>query len=285
MRGHPGPVRDKEVCLRLKPILVAFAVSFPLALAPLAAEVTIQRGVDLFSTAADGRTYYDFARNPIPASFFCEGSKAFTGRVALKGLPLVTATPGQLGTADTVIERLDDAVFDAQGAATTRLRFRALSLVSIAPLKTACGDFHVYVSLGGEQRVTRMSIRRTEEGGGTFVAPLAVNARMTFIPVQPTPKAARTLELTGSFTFPALRTPWSLVDGALSRRMATAVVDTNGDQRPDTLIPAPSNFLAGRSPQANKLGSCCSERVCHTDSGKMHCTFVIPDGCMVAERC
>ena len=133
----------------------------------------------------DGKTFYDFAQNPIPAGFFCKGSKAFTGRVAFKGLPLATETPGQLWGADTVIERLDDAVFDAKGIAMTRIQFRALSLVSIAPIKTACGAFHVYVSLGGQQRVTTMNILRTQEGGGNFVAPLAVDVRMTFIPVKP----------------------------------------------------------------------------------------------------
>ena len=122
--------------------------------------------------------------------------------------------------ADTVIERLDDAVFNAKGTAVTRIQFRALSLVSIAPIKTACGAFHVYVSLGGQQRVTTMNIHRTQEGGGSFVAPLAVDARMTFIPVKPArTKAARKLELTGSFTFPASPVPWSFTTGAMTKRI------------------------------------------------------------------
>jgi len=33
--------------------------------------------------------------------------------VTFKGLPLTTGAPGQLWGSDTVIERLDDAVFDA----------------------------------------------------------------------------------------------------------------------------------------------------------------------------
>jgi len=140
-------------------------------LSPLAAESTIQRGIDIFTTADDGKTSYDFARNPIPAGFFCAASKAFTGRVTFKGLPLATGTPGQLSGADTVIERLDDAVFDAKGAATTRLQFRALSLVSTAPIRTACGAFHVYVSLAGQQRVTTMDIYRTQEGAAPSPRP------------------------------------------------------------------------------------------------------------------
>src|SRR3954466_10275345 len=141
--------------------------SLLLGLSSLAADPLIQRGTDIFTTMANGKTFYDFADSPVPAGFFCKGSKAFTGRVAFKGLPLVTETPGQLRGSDTIIERLDDAVFDAKGVARTRVQFRALSLVSIAPIKTSCGAFHIYVSLAGQQRVTSMKIRRTQEGGGT----------------------------------------------------------------------------------------------------------------------
>jgi hypothetical protein len=272
--------------VRSRRIQAALVCSFVLGLTPLAAQVTLQRGVDAFTTAADGRTYYDFIKNPLPAGFFCEGSKAFTGRVALKGLPLATESPLQLGNADTVIERLDDAALDAKGTAATRLRFRALSLVSIHPIKTACGDFHLYVSLDGQQRVTKMSIRRTEEGGGTFTAPLAVNARMRFVPVTPGPKAARTLELAGSFTFPPASEPWSFAQGAMNKRSGAVLVDTDGDQAPDTLLPSTSNFIAGRSPRTvDKFdGAECpcdtGEVTCHLYQGKEHCAAPAPPpGC------
>ena len=130
--------------------LAALVGAFLLGVSPLAADPMIGRGIDIFTTPADGKTHYDFFRSPIPAGFFCKSSKPFSGRIAFKGLPLATEVPGELGTADTVVERLDDAVFDASGHATTRLRFRALSLVSIAPLKTSCGAFHAYVSLAGK---------------------------------------------------------------------------------------------------------------------------------------
>jgi hypothetical protein len=104
--------------------------------------------------------------------------------MAFKGLPLTTQVAGQLWGADTVVERLDDTIFDDKGIGVTRLQFRALSLVSIAPIKTACGAFHVYVSLAGPQRVTTMNIVRTQEGGGNFAGPLAVDLRMKFIPVR-----------------------------------------------------------------------------------------------------
>jgi len=273
--------------MRNRRILAAFVCAILFGLSPLAAAPVIKRGIDVFTTPA-GKTGYDFAQSPIPAGFFCKGSKPFTGRIAFKGLPLTTEIPGQLGVADTVIERLDDAVFDAKGTAVTRLQFRALSLVSIAPIKTNCGAFHAYVSLAEKQRVTTMRIHRTEEGGGNFVAPLAADVRLTFIPVKPAQsarsKSARKLELTGSFTFPATSLPWSLTDSSMEKGLEEVVVDTNGDLKPDSRFPGTSNFVPGLSPErvaSNKgADNCCIGYVCHTDpEGHVHCTWTVLPGC------
>jgi hypothetical protein len=277
----PTVLLDKEASVRNRSILAALIVSLLIGLSPLTADSIIHRGIDVFTTLADGKTYYDFAQNPIPAGFFCETSVAFTGRVAFKGLPLATAVPGQLWGADTVIERLDDAVFDVKGTASTRIRFRALSLVSIAPVKTACGAFHVYVSLSGKQRVTSMSLYRTQENGGSFVAPLAVDARLAFIPVKAAKnRSTRPLTLTGSFTFPASPLPWSLKDDRRIKGIGSAVVDTNGDLTPDTLLPGTSNFLPGWSPERLLNGSygcnTCAELECHSADGKEHCYYPPP---------
>ena len=282
--------------MRNRRILVALVCSFLLGLSPLAADSTIQRGIDIFTTPDDGRTSYDFAKSPIPAGFFCKGSKPFPGRVAFKGLPLTTGTPGQLGDTDTVIERLDDAVFDANGTAATRIQFRALSLVSIAPIKTGCGAFHVYVSLRGKQRATTMNIYRTQDAGGNFVAPLAVNTRVTFIPVKPARnKAARKLELAADFTFPATPLPWRFSSaGAREKGMGPVIVDTNGDLTPDTLLPSTSNFSAGSSPDhfVSKYDSyyftCdpCATTRCHIDpeTGKTHCSYPTwGTGCQITQ--
>ncbi|MFL6262971.1 MAG: hypothetical protein ACJ76Y_25000 [Thermoanaerobaculia bacterium] len=268
--------------MRNRIVLLMLVVSLVAGLPLFAAETTIQRGIDVFTTRGDGTTFFDFGQNPLPAGFFCKSSAAFTERVALKGLPLATGTPGQVWGADTVIERLDDADFDRDGAATTRIQFRALSLVSVAPVKTACGAFHVYVSLAGPQRTTTMKIYRTEKNGGNFVAPLAVNARVTFIPVKPPrTKGARALEVTKSFTFPASPLPWSFQDNTKARSIGPVVVDTNGDLIPDTQLPGRSNFMAGRSAKhapANKLyyDSCpdpCAEPTCHIYNGEEHCSY------------
>jgi hypothetical protein len=279
----PNHRPDKEVCVKKRGVfLAAFAVLLLIAVSPLLADSVIHRGVDTFTTIADGKTFYDFAQNPIPAGFFCRSSAAFTGKMTFKGLPLETGAPGQLHGADTVIERLDDAAFDNNNTAVTRIQFRALSLVSIAPLKTACGSYHVYVTLAGKQRETTMRIYRTSEGGGKFVAPLAVDARLSFIPVKPERnKKAGKLELVGNFTFPAAPMPWSTTGRADAKRIGAVLVDTNGDLIPDTLVFGSTNFAPGWDPKAPRKivqtgGSCtiCEPASCHTDpaTGKQHCT-------------
>jgi hypothetical protein len=75
-------------------LLAALAVVLLVGISPLAADTVIRRGIDVFTTTSDGSTHYSFAKNPIPAGFFCKRSEAFTGRVALKGLPLETGVPG-----------------------------------------------------------------------------------------------------------------------------------------------------------------------------------------------
>lgn len=251
---------------------VGFAVVLLLGLChSVIADPAIKPGIDVFTTVGRGFTYYDFSKKPVPAGFFCDSSSTFTDRVALKGLPIETGAPGQLRNSDTIIERLDEAVFDANGVAETRIRFRALSMVSISPIKTSCGAFHVYVTLDGKQPVTKMRIDRSQQDGGSFRAPLAANVRLTFVPVQGT--NPRKLELKGSVRFPGKPIPWTFPDGKLLTQLSSAVVDTNGDLRPDTRLPGTSNFMAGYPPQGLRLitaaGCVCT---CHADGGEQHCT-------------
>jgi hypothetical protein len=269
-------------------LMALLVIGLPL----LAAETTVQRGIDVFTTPGNGTTFVDFGQNPLPAGFFCKSSAAFTERVALKGLPLATGTPGQLWGADTVVELLDDAVFDRYGVASTRIQFRALSMVSVAPIKTACGAFHVYVSLAGPQRTTAMTIYRTEKNGGNFVAPLAISARLTFISVKPTRnKQARVLEVTKSFTFPAIPVPWRFQDNVKARSIGPVVVDTDGDLIPDTQLPGRSSFVGGpltKHSSVNKIGTLCPDpctgMVCHDGGGEMHCYYATqPPDCLAME--
>lgn len=256
-----------------KPITITLAVALVLGIAALAAAAQpVERGVDLFTTPAGG-SFYDFSANPIPAGFFCDDSPAFDGRINLRGLPLVTRVPGQLRGADTVVERLDDAVFNAQGVAHTRVQVRALSLVGTEPVVTPCGSFQVYVTAAGKQNQTTMEIVRTAENGGVFRAPVDVLGRMTFVPIEN--RFGRPLVLEGSFSFPAGDVPWSYSAGSELKQVESAVVDTDGDQIPDTLIGGVSNFAPGWPPEGlPNIDTCrlCEPEICHTEPEKTHCS-------------
>ena len=70
----------------------------------LAADRVIQNGLDGWVTRLM-LDYVDFAKNPIPAGFFCSESAPFPGRVGFRGEPLVTGTPVALGAIDTIVQR------------------------------------------------------------------------------------------------------------------------------------------------------------------------------------
>src|SRR5258706_2601389 len=76
----------------------------------------IHNGVDLWMTVA-GFAQTSFADQPIPAGFFCEGSRPFTGKIVFKGAPLASAPANSLGRIDTALRRLDDGGFNPNGQA------------------------------------------------------------------------------------------------------------------------------------------------------------------------
>jgi hypothetical protein len=224
--------------------VLAIVLAATMTAAGFAAE-PIHKGVDLWMTVA-GFARTSFADEPIPAGFFCSDSRPFAGTIAFKGVPLA-ATPGKgLGGIDTVVRRLDDAVFDDKGEAKTRIQLMALSLASTDPIETGCGKYDVAVSLApGEQPVTTMNIFRTEARGGTYSAPLALNVKVVFIPVAGDKTARR--ELTRRIDLgPANHSVWAYV--TTPRYGEGALIDTRGTGRPETALPKPSNFQAGVQP-------------------------------------
>ncbi|HEX9942595.1 MAG TPA: hypothetical protein VGG03_11290 [Thermoanaerobaculia bacterium] len=215
---------------------------------PLFAGKVIHNGVDLWMTVA-GFAQTNFANDPLPAGFFCEGSQPFTGVVKFKGAPLAVEPTGSLGTIDTIVRRLDDAKFDAKGEAVTRIQLMALSLVSTQPIETSCGQYDVAVSLTGKQPVTTMRIFQAETSGGTYSAPLELNVRVVFTPVHGEKSGRR--ELTRRIDLgPGTHSVWAYIN--LPRYQPGVRVDTNGDGRTDTVLPPSSNFLAGVSPAVLK---------------------------------
>lgn len=242
------------------------------SLPALAAPRVITNGIDPWNTAGDGTTFADFSKNPLPAGFFCAGSAPFAEKVVFRGVPVATGTPGALKRTDTIIQRLDDAVFNKKGVAVTRLQVRALQFEGTAPIKTSCGLFKVGVALNGEQPITRMKIVRLNEEGGTYDAPIAVNIKIFFTPIgRP---GAEALEVAREFRFPPAKDArWTFEAGAGGARHAgMLLVDTDADRQPDTYIPGTSNFAAGWA--ANLSSGPTKLRpvyTCHQYSDGQHC--------------
>src|SRR5436305_5639784 len=126
---------NRSIYAGLLVVGMALAIAAPMSAAPS----PVYSGIDLWATQGDGRTFFDFKLSPIPAGFFCAKSAPFEGRVVFQGAPVSTGVTRELGNADTIVERLDDAVFDKRGVASTRIQVRALNLMGTAPIQTACG--------------------------------------------------------------------------------------------------------------------------------------------------
>ncbi|HEX9941166.1 MAG TPA: hypothetical protein VGG03_04060 [Thermoanaerobaculia bacterium] len=246
-------------------VLVALATA-----AATPREDVVHKGVDLWTTAA-GVSATSFAADPLPADFFCPGSKPFTGTIRLRGVPL-TAEPGAgLGTTDTIVRRLDDARFDRSGVARTRIQLVALSLASLEPVVTECGAYDVRVRLEGEQPTTTMKIARTSADGGTYEDSLSLRIKVLFIPVKggATRAVSRRIDLG-----PAKIANWTF---APARRPARAVkVDTDGDRALDTLLPPPTSFAPDRAWDATDDECMEPHPSCHAAPGysHMHCVVV-----------
>jgi hypothetical protein len=258
-------------------IALALAAALGGLAGPAAADTVIYGGIDAWRTPGNGSTFYDFAANPLPAGFFCQRSASFTGRVVFRGTPIVTGKAGELGGSDTIIHRLDDVRLGAKGKAAGRLQVRVLNLESVAPVETACGRYDVRVRLAGTQPVTRMELTREGAEGGRFLAPLAMNVRVSFVPVAG--RGGKTLEVGREIRFPAsadLRWTSDLV--GRGQHVGSIKVDTDGDLKADTFLPGTSNFHVQRVADKGGFDLCqydtmiTADEPCHCANGEQHCT-------------
>ncbi len=256
----------------MRKLVFLFAVLLVVSVSAQAADRVIVNGIDPWNTDGNGTTFADFSKNPIPAGFFCANSAPFAEKVIFRGVPLATGVPGALNRTDTIIQRLDDAVFNKRGVAVTRLQVRALQFEGVLPIKTSCGLFKVGVVLEGEQPITTMKIVRQNEQGGIYVAPISVNIKIFFTPVgRPGTEA---LELHRQFRFPAAKNArWTFEAGAGgARHTGMVLVDTDADRAPDTYVPGTSNFAAGwsaaRTPGAHDK---IAQITCHMYPDGQHC--------------
>jgi len=139
-------------------------------------QIFIPKGDDAFQTPDNGETLDDFSETPIPAEFFGQGSLPYKGTVVLKGKPM----PDYGDNVDCVITRENSGTVPF----TTRLRIRALSLVSSCPITVSYRDGHtekwdVAVSLSPSAASTGAM---TIKADGTFDSRLEVFPLFTFAP-------------------------------------------------------------------------------------------------------
>lgn len=263
-------------------------VGWVLLLAPVVfAGDVIVNGIDTWTTPGGGWSFLDFGDDPIPAGFFCSRSEPFAGRILWQGEPLVTQPAGALSGADTVVQRLDDASFDADGRAFTRLQMRALSLASIKPVRTACGTYDVKASLNGIQPIRGMDLYEKDKENGYFVAHMLINVKLIFTPVDPAGGRSLVLER-NDITVESSQIPWtsSLSESELDGQIGGFVlVDTDGDRVADTYLPGQSNFHPKRDgSQTDSLQYCLLEipeegeipppgTYCHVANGDCHCVY------------
>ncbi len=251
--------------------------------APLFAQ-KIAPGYDIWKTVGDGKTFMDFSENPIPAGFFFEGSEAFTGRINFVGEPLATQPANALQGADTIVERLDEAVFDGV-TARSRVRVMALSLRAAEPIEVDGAKWDVTVSLTETQPITEIVYEKFHDDGGFFQADLVMNMRFTFRH-RVVKKLAYVLERTVHFPQTS-DTPFRMFSPELPAakqgraHLASLQVDTNGDGLAESLLPLASTRLPSTSLLASAVycdargANCAPAKTVHSKPTHVHETTSI----------
>jgi len=138
------------------------------ALPVLAQKSYIPYGKDTWVTPSSGQTVFTFPDGEVESLCGASASSSWNHQVALEG------SPTGLGY-DTLVARLDNAVFNSSGIATTRIQVSLLEMQSMTTTVTPCGTLYWRVGLSGPQAVTTMTLRRTSAGGGVFSADISVS--------------------------------------------------------------------------------------------------------------
>ena len=247
--------------------LLFVGLALLLAALPVLADNTVTHGIDVFETQGSGSTYADVS---VPAGFFCTGSAAYSGTVVLTGDPVVTSPANVLGHSDTVVERLGDTTFDANGNATVNAIVRAASFKSTSPISvTGCSGsslWDVKSNATPTQSAFSMTLHRSSPTatGGTFDSDVTISPRLTF--TQQGTGLQRTLDQ-AQIHFSTSAASWTHQPGSGGVTYTSSVqIDTNGDGAPDTTVPGTSNFAAGWStvPQSGCASPPCAVPIPHS---------------------
>ncbi len=215
----------------------------------------LESGYDAWVTPDSGKTKLDMT---FPPGFFCNGlSSAMTKTIKFKGVPFVTDPAGEIGEADTLIERLDTATF-VGGVATTRIRIVGLSLASSTPVSVTCPD-GTTESWSAKLRldpnvpapIGSMTIRQNAaNSGGTFDSDFDVPAQITFTG----PGGATAGPLTHNAHMSSRNSPWARIVATKVWRCRVGYwIDLDGDGLWDIYIelwrcPGRGGFHPGWAP-------------------------------------
>jgi predicted lipoprotein with Yx(FWY)xxD motif len=143
-----------------------------LAAVPAQAQKVIPAGKDVWVTPANGQTFFTFPDGDVESLCGAAASSSWTHQIALQGVPMTGADW------DTMVQRLDNAVFNTSGVATTRAQVAYLAFNSTSTTVTPCGRLYFGVGLAGSQPVTTMTFVRSTAGGGLFHADIAVSVEI-----------------------------------------------------------------------------------------------------------
>ena len=290
-KGIPSMMTDEEsTIVKRNSALIVLALALICAAPSFAEVATVTNGIDVWTTPADGSSYLDLARTPIPAGFLCPSSRPLTGRILWQGKPIASAPDNVLGNADTIVQRLDDVTFGQDGIGVTRLQVKALSLVGMKPIRTRCGNFEVTAHLNGEQPITSMEIVRQTGDSGTYQASLAMQVKLVFTPIgrdgNSTGGLVRTFVVDEPMDLESQLARWtsSAPNPEVQHKQIGGflAVDTDGDAATDLFLPGQSNFFTLGAEAAGKdslitEGDCVNTHpglICHSSGipGKCHCT-------------
>ena len=161
-------------------VLKCLTLALVVLAVPAAADPVVFKGLDTWYTPAGGAEI----TTTIPAGTFCGGtSNQITRTIKLEGVPVTTAPA--LTDVDTIIERLDDAVFDSNNEASSDLVIVILSLRSVGSFSVNCGThtevWKTRVQLAPTQTPGTIEFVKTSSAGGTFSASFPVTGELTYI--------------------------------------------------------------------------------------------------------
>jgi len=135
--------------------------------------LSIPPGKDYWVTPANNKTFVTFPDGDVEALCGASPSSLWNHVAVFQGVP-----PSTGPAYDTVVARLDTAVFNSSGEAQTRIQVVDLNFVSSAPQRTPCGDLTWKAKLAGTQGITTMGLHATSSAGGYFNADLSVKAEL-----------------------------------------------------------------------------------------------------------